>query len=100
MNIALWILQVILALLCVSGGIFQIFKFDELRKGVVAMQSLPRGLWAFLGVYGCLGGVALIVPAALGIMPAITAYAAAAIAVHSLLISAFYIRFRDRTPLP
>jgi len=43
MNIVLWIFQIVLALLCISGGAFQIFKLDELRKGVAAMRALPRG---------------------------------------------------------
>ena len=42
MNIALWILQVVVAFLSVSGGAFQIFKFDDLKKGVAAMRELPR----------------------------------------------------------
>ena len=43
MNILLWVLQVALAFLCISGGVFQIFKLDELKKGVAAMRELPRG---------------------------------------------------------
>ena len=93
MNIVLWSLQIVLALLCVSGGIFQIFKLDELRKGVAAMRALPRGAWWLLGAIGCVGGFGLLVPGAI-------ALASAAIAVQSLAISALYVRYRDRAPLP
>jgi hypothetical protein len=100
MNILLWVLQVALAFLCISGGVFQIFKLEDLKKGVAAMRELPGGLWAFLGAFGCVAGVCLILPGVLGVMPGLTAIAAAAIAAHSLLISAFYIHYGDRPPLP
>ncbi len=98
MNILLWVLQIVLAWLCIAGGAFQIFKFEDLQKGVAAMQALPRGLWAFLGAFGCVAGLGLILPGLLG-MRGLTAYAAAAMVVHSLLISAFYLYYGDRSPL-
>jgi hypothetical protein len=100
MNILLWVLQVVLAFLCISGGAFQIFKIDELKKNVAAMRALPRGLWAFLGAFGCLGGLALILPGAIGVWPGLTAIAAAAVAAQSGFISALYVRYGDRAPLP
>lgn len=100
MNIMLWIVQVALAFLCISGGVFQIFKLDELKKGVAAMRALPRGLWTFLGVFGCAGGLLLMVPGALSLRPSLTVLAAAAVAAQSAFISALYLRYRDRAPLP
>ena len=97
MNILLWVLQIALALLCISGGAFQIFKIEELQKTVAAMRELPRGLWAFLGAVGCLAGLALIVP---GASHRLHAIAAAVVAVESVLISAFYLYYRDSAPLP
>jgi DoxX-like family len=100
MNILFWVLQVVLAFLCISGGAFQIFKIEDLRKNVAAMRALPRGLWAFLGAFGCLGGLCLILPGALNVLPILTAIAAAAVAAQSVLISAFYVRYGDRAPMP
>jgi DoxX-like family len=100
MNILLWVLQIALALLCISGGAFQIFKLDELKKNVAAMRELPRGLWAFLGAFGCLGGLCLILPGAINVLPVLTAVAAAGVVAQSALISAFYVRYGDRAPLP
>lgn len=100
MNILLWVLQIMLALLCISGGAFQIFKIEELQKGVAAMRELPHGLWALLGAFGCVAGLALILPGAIKILPSVTPIAAAAVAVQSILISAFYIHYGDRAPLP
>ena len=100
MNILLWVLQIALAVLCISGGAFQIFKIEELQKGVAAMRALPRGLWAFLGAFGCLAGLGLILPGATNVLPGLTPIAAAAVATESALISAFYVHYGDRAPLP
>lgn len=100
MNALLWTLQIALAVLCVSGGAYQIFMLDELRKGVTAMRALPKALWQFLGALGCVAGVALVVPGAAISLPLLTPIAAAIVAVQSTLISGFYLRFRDKAPLP
>ena len=100
MNIVLWILQVALAWLAVAGGVFQIFKFDDLKKGVNAMSELPQALWAVLGAVGVVAGVLLIVPAAIGVMPRLTPIAAAVMAVHSAFVCGLYLYYGDRAPLP
>jgi hypothetical protein len=100
MNALLWALQIALALLCISGGAYQIFMLEELQKGVAAMRELPRALWQLLGAVGCMAGLALIVPGAANLLPILTPIAAAVVAVQSLLISGFYLRFRDKAPLP
>ena len=99
MNILLWVLQVALAWLCIAGGIFQIFKIEQLQKNVASMRALPRGLWAFLGAFGCLAGLGLILPGATNVLPVLTPIAAAAVAAESVLISAFYIYYRDFPPM-
>jgi hypothetical protein len=100
MNILLWVLQIALALLCISGGAFQIFKIEELQKGVASMRALPRGLWAFLGAFGCLAGLGLVVPGAIHVLPGLTPIAAVAVAAESVFISALYVYYGDRSPLP
>ena len=100
MNILLWILQIALALLCIAGGYFQIFKIEELQKTVAAMRELPHGLWAVLGAFGFLAGICLIVPGVIKVLPNLTPIAAAAVAAESVLISAIYIYYSDFSPLP
>ena len=69
MNILLWVLQIALAWLCIAGGVYQIFKVDELAKGVAAMRELPRALWAALGAVGLVAGLGLVLPGAIGVVP-------------------------------
>jgi uncharacterized membrane protein YphA (DoxX/SURF4 family) len=100
MNVLLWVLQIALAWLCIAGGVFQIFKIEDLKKNVASMRELPKGLWAFLGAFGCLAGLGLIFPGAINVLPILTPIAAAAVAAQSLLITAFYVRYGDRSPMP
>jgi DoxX-like family len=99
MNIALWVLQIALAWFCIAGGAFQIFKIEQLKTNVASMRELPRGLWAFLGAFGCLAGLLLILPGATHVLPVLTPIAAAGIAAQSVLISAFYVYYGDRSPM-
>ena len=99
MNILLWVLQIALAWLCIAGGIFQIFKIEQLQKTVASMRALPRGLWTFFGVFGCLAGLSLILPGAINVLPGLTPIAAAAVAMESIVISALYITYRDFSPM-
>lgn len=99
MNVLLWVLQIALAWLCIAGGIFQIFKIEDLKKNVASMRALPKGLWAFLGAFGCLAGLGLIFPGAINVLPILTPIAAAGVAAESVLITAFYVHYGDRSPM-
>ena len=92
MNVLLWVLQVALALLSLSGGAYKVFMFDELAK-LPAMGALARGGWGALGVFEMLCAVLLIVPAAAKWMPVLTPLAAAALALESLALAGLYARY-------
>jgi len=92
MNVLLWIVQLALAVLCLAGGAYKVFMFDELAK-MPAVAGLSRGGWAALGVFEMLCGVLLVVPAAAKWMPVLTPLAAAAIAVEGLALAGLYARY-------
>jgi hypothetical protein len=92
MNVVLWAVQLALAFLCLAGGAYKIFMFDELAK-MPATAALSRGGWAGLGVFEILCGVLLVVPAALKWMPVLTPLAAAALALESLALAGLYARY-------
>ena len=100
MNILLWVLQVALAWLAIAGGAFQIFKIDQLQETVASMRALPHGLWAVLGAVGCVAGVGLILPGAIGMSSILTPIAALTVAAESVLITAFYLHYGDSSPVP
>jgi uncharacterized membrane protein YphA (DoxX/SURF4 family) len=90
MNVLLWVLQVALAVLYVAGGVYKVFKFDELAN---YMRALSRGGWRALGVLEMLGGILLVVPAATKWMPVLTPFAAAVLALETLALAALYARY-------
>ena len=87
MNTVLWILQVLLAFLYLSGGAYKFFSFDQLAS---QMTVLSRGGWRALGVIEVLCGVLLVVPAATKWMPILTPMAAAVLTLETLALAAIY----------
>jgi uncharacterized membrane protein YphA (DoxX/SURF4 family) len=73
MTIALWILQVLLALLFLFAGVTKLILPPEAMKGPV---DLPAFFIKFIGVVEVLGGLGLILPGLLRIRPALTPLAA------------------------
>jgi uncharacterized membrane protein YphA (DoxX/SURF4 family) len=90
MNVLLWVLQVALAFLYLSGGAYKVFKFDQLAN---QMRALSRSGWRALGVLEMLGAVLLIIPAAAKWMPVLTPLAAAVLALETLTLAALYGRY-------
>lgn len=89
MNIVLWILQAALALLYLAGGGYKLSSADQLAK---QLPALPRGGWRFLGAFEIIGGILLIIPAALSWMPFLTPLAAAVLAIETLALATLYAR--------
>ncbi len=76
MNILLWVLQVLLALLFLFAGVSKfLMPADEMAKNMPSYLSV--NFIYFIGVCEILGGIGLIVPWATRIMPKLTPIAAA-----------------------
>src|ERR1022692_5163846 len=79
MNILLWVLQVLAALLYGASGVMKVFMFDKVSEGVPSFGALPREAWMALGILELVCTVGLIVPAALHWHPALPGVAATAL---------------------
>jgi len=78
LNIALWIVQVLLALAYLAAGIQKaFFSFDTLATTIFWTVYVPHPLVRFIGATELLGAIGLIVPAATRIQPRLTTVAAA-----------------------
>src|ERR1051325_2173738 len=75
MNLALWIIQILLALLFLfAGGTKLVMPIEEMTKQMpVAMPGL---FLRFIGVCEVLGGLGLVLPWLVGIRPGLTPLAA------------------------
>jgi uncharacterized membrane protein YphA (DoxX/SURF4 family) len=80
MNIALWIVQALLALLFLfAGGIKLVLPIEEMMKQMPL--SLPGWFVRFIGVVEVLGAIGLILPWLLRIRPGLTPLAAAGLVI-------------------
>ncbi len=95
MNILLWILQVVAAVMYAASGVMKVFMFDKISADVPSFGALPRQAWAALGILelGCVVG--LIVPAAMHLHPALTVLAAGLLAIESLVFIGVHVKYRE-----
>jgi uncharacterized membrane protein YphA (DoxX/SURF4 family) len=73
-NIALWTLQLLLAALFLFAGAM---KFVMTVEEMTQQMAMPGWFLHFIGLCELLGGLGLVLPAALGILPRLTPLAAA-----------------------
>ena len=95
MNIVLWVLQILAALVYGASGVMKVFMFDKASEGVQSFGALPRSVWTALGILELVCLVGLIVPAALHWQPALTVVAATALALESLVFIWVHVRYRE-----
>jgi uncharacterized membrane protein YphA (DoxX/SURF4 family) len=99
MNILLWVLQVLAALLYGASGIMKVFLFDKVSEDVRSFDALPREAWMALGILELVCTVGLIVPAVFHWRPALTVVAAAVLAIESLVFIGVHAKYREMTPI-
>lgn len=90
MNIFLWILQIVLAIVFLAAGANKAFNYTKAKEQMTWMQNTSKGLVLFIGWAEILGAVGLIAPYALDIAPILTPIAALALAVVMVLASIFH----------
>jgi hypothetical protein len=99
MNILLWVVQGIAALLYGWSGIMKVFMFDNVSKQVPSFGALPRKAWMALGVLELVCTVGLIVPAAFRWQPTLTVAAATVLAMESVVFIWVHAKYREITPI-
>jgi uncharacterized membrane protein YphA (DoxX/SURF4 family) len=98
MNILLWVLQGLAALLYASSGVMKVFTFDKISQDVPSFGALPRKVWTVLGILELVCTLGLIVPDALHWHPQLTILAAEILAVESLLFIWVHVKYREVAP--
>ena len=99
MNILLWVLQVLAALLYGSSGVMKVFMFEKVSQDVPSFGALPRKAWMTLGILELVCTFGLIVPAAFHWQPPLTILAATVLAVESLVFVWVHAKYREITPI-
>ena len=99
MNIFLWILQVLAALLFGASGVMKVFMFDEVSADVPSFGALPREAWIALGVLELICVVGLIVPGALRWRPTLTVAAATVLALETMVFIWVHVNYHELGPI-
>lgn len=99
MNILLWVLQLVAALMYGASGVMKAFMFEKASEGVQSFGALPRNAWTALGILELVCVVGLIVPAAFHWRPMLTVVAATALAIESLVFIAVHVKYREVSPI-
>ena len=99
MNILLWVLQVVAALLYGSSGVMKVFLFEKISRDVPSFGALPREAWMALGILELACTIGLIVPAAFHWRPHLTILAATLLAVESLVFVWVHVQYHEMTPM-
>ena len=98
MNILLWVLQSLAALLYAASGVMKVFMFDKICNDVPSFGALPRQAWVALGILELVCTFGLIVPAAVRWHPSLTVVAAAVLTVESLVFVWVHVKYREISP--
>jgi uncharacterized membrane protein YphA (DoxX/SURF4 family) len=99
MNILLWALQILAALLYTASGVMKIFMFDKISADQPSFGALPRNVWTILGILELACVVGLIVPSVVPWHPKLTVVAAAVLAIESLVFVWVHMKYRETPPI-
>lgn len=99
MNVLLWVLQVLTALLYAASGVMKVFMFEKISQDIPSFGALPRGAWTAMGVLELACSLGLVLPAALDWRPQLTVVAATLLAVESLVFVWVHVKCHETPPL-
>ena len=95
MNILLWVLQGLTALVYAASGVMKVFMFDQISGDVPSFSALPREAWTALGILELVCVVGLIIPGTLRWRPGLTVAAATVLAIESLVFIWVHVQYRE-----
>lgn len=95
MNVLLWVLQGLAAILFGASGTMKVFMFARISGDVASFGALPRRVWTALGVLELVCVVGLIAPAVLRWHSEVAGLAAAVLAVEALLFVWVHVQYRE-----
>lgn len=96
MNIALWVVQGLVALAFLSAGFMKAFMpLETVKKNMAFANVVPAALVRFIGSAELLGAIGLIVPAVTGIQSWLTVAAAGGLVLVMLLAAIYHASRRE-----
>lgn len=90
MNLMLWIVQALLAVLFLLGGVMKTFQYERAKASWPWVKDVSKGLVTFIGISELLGGLGIVLPLLTGILPWLTPLAATGLALIMILAMIFH----------
>ena len=102
MNMALWMVQGLLALAFIAVGAMKLFAYEKYKTQSEknGPTGISRGLAAFIGIAEIAGGLGIVLPMAANIAPWLSLWAAAGLATIMLLAIVFHVRRHESPAAP
>ena len=105
MHIALWVIQVLLALLFLFTGGMKLFAFDRFRRSAEQRHpdrelGLSKGLVRFIGGSEVAGAFGLVLPESTSVLPALTPLAAIGLGIIMVLAIRFHLNRQEPVSAP
>jgi uncharacterized membrane protein len=94
MNIALWVLQGLLAFTFGMAGNIKAFSYEKFKKQA-GDHAPSKNLASFIGLCEIAGAIGLILPQATGVVPVLTPVAASALALVMILGVGYHLQLKD-----
>jgi uncharacterized membrane protein len=95
MNIALWVLQGLLAFAFGMAGNMKAFSYEKFKKQAGGTHAPSKNLAFFIGLCEIAGAIGLILPWATGVVPVLTPIAASALALVMILGVGYHLQHKD-----
>ncbi|MDA8346514.1 MAG: DoxX family protein [Thermaerobacter sp.] len=100
MNIILWVVQVVLALMFLMAGVMKATRpINELAKRMRWVEGVSPGLVRFVGVSEILGAIGLVLPGLAHFAPWLTVAAGIGLAVVMVLAAQLHMRLGERSAI-
>lgn len=101
MNVALWVIQGLLAVLYLLAGATKASRpIESLGKSMSWARDIPPALVRFIGAAEVLGAIGLVLPEITGILPWLTPAAAVGLVVVQVSAALFHASRRETSALP
>ena len=102
MNIALWVLQAVLALAFIAAGSLNVFACEKYKamSEKDGPTDLNRGLVMFIGLSELAGAIGIVLPMAANVAPWLSPIAAAGLATVMLLAVLYHLRRHESPAVP
>lgn len=102
MNLALWVVQGLLALAFIAVGSMKVFAYEKYKalSEKNGSSGITRSLATIIGITELAGGVGIVLPMATNIAPWLSFWAAAGLSTVMLLAVGFHLRRHESPVMP